>query len=232
MWMTESREAIATIAGVHALALTVTEIYGSIQGESTFAGQPCTFIRLTACDLRCRWCDTPYAFHEGHKQTVDDIVAAVRDLGHPLVELTGGEPLLQANALPLMARLLAEGYTVLLETGGHRPIDAVPEGIHRIVDVKCPGSGESARVHWPNLDVLRPTDEVKFVVAHRHDYEYAKDVIDRYDLTRRCRAVQISPVFGELPPAELAAWILEDRLPVRLQLQQHKYIWDPLARRV
>lgn len=217
---------------MQALALTVTEIYGSIQGESTFAGQPCTFIRLTACDLRCRWCDTPYAFHEGRKQTLDEIVATVRDFGHPLVELTGGEPLLQANAVPLMARLLAEGYTVLLETGGHRPIDAVPEAVHRIVDVKCPGSGESARVHWPNLDALRATDEVKFVVAHRHDYEYAKDVIDRYDLARRCGAVQISPVFGELLPSDLAAWILEDRLPVRLQLQQHKYIWDPLARRV
>jgi 7-carboxy-7-deazaguanine synthase len=212
--------------------LTITEIYPSIQGESTFAGQACTFVRLTACDLRCQWCDTPYAFHEGRKQTVDDIVQAIGALGHRLVELTGGEPLLQPNAPLLMQRLLDEGYTVLLETGGHRPIDAVPEGVHRIVDVKCPGSGESARMHWQNLEVLRPSDEVKFVVGSRHDYDYAKDVIDRYDLPRRCGAVQLSPVFGQLPPAELAAWILADRLPARLQLQQHKYIWDPLARRV
>lgn len=212
--------------------LTVNEIYASVQGESTFAGEPCTFVRLTACDLRCRWCDSPYAFHEGRKASVDDVLTAVRDLGLRLVELTGGEPLLQPAAIPLMQRLLDEGYTVLLETGGHRPIDQVPEGVHRVVDVKCPDSGEAAKMHWPNLDRLRPVDEVKFVIASRRDYEYAKDVVARYDLARRCRAVQFSPAFNELPPADLAAWILDDRLPVRLQLQQHKYIWDPLARRV
>lgn len=213
-------------------ALTVNEIYASIQGESTFAGQPCTFVRLTACDLRCRWCDTPYAFHEGRKVPIDDVLAEVEALGLPLVELTGGEPLLQPGAIPLMARLLDAGYTVLLETGGHRPIDEVPPGVHRIVDVKCPDSGEAERMHWPNLDHLGPTDEVKFVIASRRDYEYAKDVVARHDLPRRCRTVQFSPAFRELPAADLAAWLLEDRLPVRLQLQQHKYIWDPLARRV
>ena len=213
-------------------ALTVNEIYASVQGESTFAGQPCTFVRLTACDLRCRWCDSPYAFHEGRKMPVDEVLAAVRALGLPLVELTGGEPLLQPAAIPLLQRLLDEGYTVLLETGGHRPIDAVPAGVHRIVDVKCPDSGEAGRMHWPNLDQLRPTDEVKFVIASRGDYEYAKGVVARHDLARRCAAVHFSPAFNELPAAELAAWMLADRLPVRLQLQQHKYIWDPVARRV
>lgn len=213
-------------------ALTVNEVYASVQGESTFAGQACTFVRLTACDLRCRWCDTPYAFHEGRKSSIDEVLENVRALGIVLVELTGGEPLLQAGAVPLMSRLLDEGYTVLLETGGHRPIDDVPVGVHRIVDVKCPGSGEEAKMHWPNLDQLRMTDEVKFVIASRTDYAYAKDVVVRYDLSRHCRAVQFSPAFNDLPPADLAAWILEDRLPVRLQLQQHKYIWHPLARRV
>ena len=212
--------------------LTITEIYPSIQGESSFAGQPCTFIRLTACDLRCAWCDTVYAFTEGRKQGLDDILAEVRQLGVPLVELTGGEPLLQKASVPLMQRLLDEHYTVLLETGGHMPIDDVPSGVHRIVDVKCPGSGESARMHWPNLDVLTHDDEVKFVVADRGDFEYARDVVSRYDLANRAGAVHFSPAWGLLAPADLAAWILEAGLRVRLQLQQHKYIWEPAARRV
>lgn len=223
---------IATILPVSSPALTVNEIYPSVQGESTFAGLPCTFVRLTACDLRCRWCDSPYAFTEGRKWALDEILAEVRSLALPLVEVTGGEPLLQPGVVPLMQRLLDEGFTVLLETGGHRPIDAVPAGVHRIVDVKCPDSGEADRMHWPNLDVVGPADEVKFVIASAGDYAYAKDVVARYDLVPRVRAVLFSPAFGLLPPAELARWILEDRLPVRLQLQQHKYIWDPLARRV
>jgi 7-carboxy-7-deazaguanine synthase len=217
---------------VHAPALTITEIYPSIQGESSFAGQPCTFIRLTACDLRCAWCDTVYAFTEGRKQSIEDILAEVRGLGLPLVELTGGEPLLQKQTIPLMQRLLDEGYTVLLETGGHISIADVPPGVHRIVDVKCPGSGEAGRMHWANLDRLTPRDEVKFVIASREDFDYARDVTATHDLPRRCAAVHFSPAWGLVAPADLASWILEARLPVRLQLQQHKYIWEPAARRV
>jgi 7-carboxy-7-deazaguanine synthase len=214
------------------LALTITEIYASIQGESSFAGQPCTFVRLTACDLRCAWCDTVYAFTEGRKQPLEDIVAEVRQVGLPLVELTGGEPLLQKNVIPLMQRLLDEGYTVLLETGGHVSIAAVPAGVHRIVDVKCPGSGESGSMHWDNLDLLTPRDEVKFVIADRTDFEYAREVTTTHDLAQRCAAVHFSPAWNLVDPAHLAEWILEARLPVRLQLQQHKYIWEPAARRV
>jgi 7-carboxy-7-deazaguanine synthase len=213
-------------------ALTITEIYPSIQGESSFAGQPCTFVRLTACDLRCAWCDTVYAFTEGRKQPLDDVVDEVRRCGLPLVELTGGEPLLQPQSVPLMQRLLDEGYTVLLETGGHISIADVPAGVHRIVDVKCPGSGESGRMHWPNLDLVTSRDEVKFVIADRRDYEYARDTVATYALATRCGAVHFSPAWGLVEPADLAAWILEDRLHVRLQLQQHKYIWAPAARRV
>jgi 7-carboxy-7-deazaguanine synthase len=213
-------------------SLTINEIYASIQGESTFAGRPCTFVRLTACDLRCTWCDTVYAFTEGRKQSVEAIMAEVRSLAVPLVELTGGEPLLQKNTIALMQQLLDEGYTVLIETGGHIPIGDVPSGVHRIVDVKCPGSGESGRMHWANLDLLTTADEVKFVIADRADYEYARDVLSTYDLAARCAAVHFSPAWAQVAPADLAAWILADRLPVRLQLQQHKYIWEPATRRV
>lgn len=213
-------------------ALTINEIYPSIQGESSFAGQPCTFVRLTACDLRCVWCDTVYAFTEGRKQAIDDIVAEVRQLGVPLVEITGGEPLLQKNVHVLMQQLLDEGYTVLIETGGHISIADVPAGVHRIVDVKCPGSGESGRMHWDNLDQLTPRDEVKFVIADRDDFEYAREVTTTHDLAQRVAAVHFSPAWGRVAPAHLAAWILEAKLPVRLQLQQHKYIWEPAARRV
>lgn len=213
-------------------SLTINEIYPSVQGESTFAGLPCTFVRLTACDLRCRWCDSPFSFTEGRKWSLDEIADEVRALGLPLVEVTGGEPLLQAPVIPLMARFLDEGYTVLLETGGHRPIDEVPAGVHRIVDVKCPDSGEAGRMHWPNLEIVGPQDEVKFVIASAGDYAYAKDVVDRFDLVDRVHAVHFSPAFGLLEPAQLAEWLMADRLPVRLQLQQHKYIWDPMARRV
>lgn len=213
-------------------SLTITEIYASIQGESSFAGQPCTFIRLTACDLRCAWCDTVYAFTEGRKQSIDDILAEVRHLRLPLVELTGGEPLLQKQSVALMQALLDSGLTVLLETGGHVSIADVPPDVHRIVDVKCPGSGESARMHWANLDLLTPRDEVKFVIAGPEDFAYACEVTATHDLAARCAAVHFSPAWGLVPPADLAAWILEARLPVRLQLQQHKYIWEPAARRV
>lgn len=212
--------------------LTVNEIFHSIQGESTHAGRPCVFVRLTACDLRCSWCDTPYAFDEGRKMTVDDVVARVGAFGCDVVEITGGEPLLQRDVYPLMQRLLDEGRTVMLETGGHRSADDVPGGVIRIIDVKCPGSGESEKNHWPNLERLRSTDEVKFVIADRADYDYARGVVARGDLASRAAAVLFSPVHGVLAPKTLAEWILADRLPVRLQLQVHKYVWGADVRGV
>jgi len=212
--------------------LTINEIFHSIQGESTHAGRPCVFVRLTACDLRCSWCDTPYAFHEGTKMTVEDVVSRVREYGCDVVEVTGGEPLLQKDVYPLMRRLLDEGRTVMLETGGHLSVDEVPEGVVRVIDVKCPGSGEAEKVHWANLDRLRPTDEVKFVIADRADYEYARAIVSERDLVSKTAAVLFSPVHGVMNARELAEWILADRLPVRLQLQAHKYIWDPNTRGV
>jgi len=212
--------------------LTINEIFHSIQGESTYAGAPCVFVRLTACDLRCTWCDTPYAFTEGGKMTIAEVVAGVMAFGCPLVEITGGEPLLQDDVYPLMAELRDRGLTVLVETGGHLSVDRVPEGVVKIIDVKCPGSGESARNHWPNLELLAPADQVKFVMRDRTDYDFARGVVDRHLLAGRCAAVLFSPVHEVLPPPELASWILADKLPVRLQLQVHKYIWGPHARGV
>jgi 7-carboxy-7-deazaguanine synthase len=212
--------------------LTVNEIFYSIQGESTRAGRPCVFVRLTACDLRCSWCDTAYAFHEGQKRPVAEVVAAVERYECPLVEITGGEPLLQEEVYELMDRLLALGRTVLLETGGHRPITRVPAAVVKIVDIKCPGSGEAARNDWSNLDRLAPHDEVKFVIKDRADYQFACDVISRYDLPSRAAEILLSPVHGILDPKSLSEWVLEDHLPVRLQLQLHKYIWSPATRGV
>lgn len=212
--------------------LTVNEIFHSIQGESTHAGRPCVFVRLTACDLRCSWCDTAYAFHEGSKMSVDDVLEKVRAYDCEVVEITGGEPLLQRDVYPLMERLLAEGRMVMLETGGHRSVGSVPAGVHRIIDVKCPGSGESEKNCWENLDVLRPTDEVKFVIRDRADYEYARQILRERALHEKCAAVLFSPIHGVMNNRELAEWILADRLPVRLQLQAHKYIWDPSTRGV
>jgi 7-carboxy-7-deazaguanine synthase len=212
--------------------LTVNEIFHSIQGESTRAGRPCVFVRLTACDLRCTWCDTPYAFHEGRKMSVDEVVAAVEAFESPLVEITGGEPLLQDDVYPLMDRLLAAGRTVMLETGGHRPTTRVPASVLKIVDVKCPASGESSRNDWANLERLEPHDEVKFVIQDRADYDFARDVIARYDLPSKVAAVLMSPVHGVLDPKSLSEWMLSDRLPARLQLQLHKYIWSPTTRGV
>lgn len=212
--------------------LTVFEIYLSVQGESTHVGRPCVFVRLTACDLRCTWCDTPYAFTGGTKMSIDEVAFEVARLKTPLVELTGGEPLLQPDAIPLMERLLESGCEVLLETGGHRPISHVPEEVVRIVDVKCPASGEADKMHWANLDVLTPHDEVKFVIQDRGDFEYARDVVRRHRLDERAHAVLFSPVHGVLDPKTLTEWILEEHLPVRLQLQAHKYIWDPATRGV
>ncbi len=212
--------------------LTINEIFHSIQGESTHAGRPCVFVRLTACDLRCSWCDTPYAFHEGQKMSVDEVVGRVGEYGCDVVEITGGEPLLQKEVYPLMQRLLDEGRTVMLETGGHLSVDQVPPGVVRVIDVKCPGSGESDKNHWPNLDRLWPTDEVKFVIKDRADYEYARGVVAARELTGRCAAVHFSPVHGVQDAKQLAAWVLEDRLKVRVQLQLHKYIWDATTRGV
>jgi len=212
--------------------LTINEIFYSIQGESTRAGQPCVFVRLTACDLRCSWCDTPYAFDEGRKMSVDDVIAAVEQYGCPLVEITGGEPLLQEDVYELMERLSRAGRTVMLETGGHRSIARVPAGVMKIVDVKCPGSGEAGRNDWSNLDVLAPHDEVKFVIKDRIDYEFARDVIARHGLAGCVAAVLLSPVHGVLDARTLSEWILADRLPARLQVQLHKYIWNPTTRGV
>jgi len=212
--------------------LTINEIFYSIQGESSRVGQPCVFVRLTACDLRCSWCDTPYAFDEGRKMSVNDVVAAVERYLCPLVEITGGEPLLQEDVYELMERLRGAGRTVMLETGGHRPIARVPAGVVKIVDVKCPGSGEADKNNWSNLNALASSDEVKFVIKDRTDYEFARDVIARYALADRAAAVLMSPVHGVLEPRTLSEWVLADRLPARLQLQLHKYIWPPNTRGV
>jgi 7-carboxy-7-deazaguanine synthase len=212
--------------------LTINEIFYSIQGESTRAGRPCVFVRLTACDLRCSWCDTPYAFHEGRKMSVDEVVDAVSAHGCDLVEITGGEPLLQEDVYPLMDRLLADRRVVMLETGGHRPIDRVPAAVLKIVDVKCPGSGEADRNDWANLARLSPHDEVKFVILDRRDYDFARQIIEQHDLASRAGAVLMSPVHGVLDPKTLSEWMLADHLPARLQLQLHKYIWLPTTRGV
>ena len=212
--------------------LTINEIFHSIQGESRRAGEPCVFVRLTACDLRCSWCDTAYAFYEGSKREVNDVVADVEKYGCPLVEITGGEPLLQEDVYPLMDRLLASGHTVMIETGGHRSIARVPAGVLKIVDVKCPGSGEAHRNHWENLDLVRSHDEVKFVLKDRADYDYAKDVVAEHALVGKVGAVHFSPVHGVLDARVLAEWVLADRLAVRVQLQLHKFIWSPETRGV
>jgi len=212
--------------------LTVNEVFYSIQGESTYAGRPCVFVRLTACDLRCAWCDTPYAFTGGDKRSVEEILLEVARYGCPLIEITGGEPLLQDDVYPLMERLLAEGLTVLLETGGHVSLAKVPPGVVRIMDVKCPGSGEASRMDWGNIDRLAAADQVKFVIKDRGDFEYAREALRRHQLDRRCAAVLFSPVHGVLDPGDLATWVLEDKLPVRVQLQVHKYIWGAHARGV
>src|SRR5947207_1988670 len=212
--------------------LTINEIYHSIQGESTWAGEPCVFVRLTFCDLRCNYCDTEYAFYEGKKQTLDEIVAAVAAFQCPLVEITGGEPLLQKNVLPLMTMLADAGQTVLLETSGAHDISAVDPRVHRIMDLKTPGSGECDRNLFSNVEHLTPRDEVKFVIGSREDYEWSREQVTRFGLAERCRAVLFSPIFGRIDPREIVEWILADRLPVRFQLQMHKFIWTPTARGV
>jgi 7-carboxy-7-deazaguanine synthase len=212
--------------------LTVNEVFHSIQGESSYAGLPCVFVRLTGCDLRCSWCDTPYAFYEGRKREVGDVLADVASYGCRLVEVTGGEPLLQPDVSPLMQGLLDAGHDVLVETGGHVSIERVPPGVVRIMDVKCPGSGEAAKMRWDNLARLGARDEVKFVISDRADYEYAKKILERGDWASRVATILFSPVHNVLRASDLAAWVLADRLPARVQPQVHKYIWEPGMRGV
>jgi len=206
--------------------IRIHEIYESIQGESTFAGLPCTFVRLSRCNLRCRWCDTPQAFEGGTQLTVADVLERALAFGTPLVELTGGEPLLQPGAIPLLRELCDAGRTVLLETSGERDISEVDPRVHRIMDLKAPGSDESHRNRWENIGHLTERDEVKVVLSDRSDYDWAKDVIDEHRLVDRVNAVLLSCVWGELDPKDLVRWVLEDKLRVRVQVQMHKVIWD------
>ena len=205
-------------------SILLAETYLSIQGESTRAGEPCWFVRTARCNLRCRWCDSEFTFSGGTRRPVEEVVAEACASGAPLVEVTGGEPLLQRSSLEVMRRLCDAGRTVLLETGGSLPVDRVDPRVVRIVDVKCPGSGEAGRNRWENLEVLTARDEVKFVLADRADYEWARAVV-RDRLAGRPPALLLSPVHGALDPADLAAWMLEDRLPARLNLQLHKVVW-------
>jgi 7-carboxy-7-deazaguanine synthase len=210
--------------------MRVTEIFHSIQGESSHAGRPCVFVRLTGCNLRCRWCDSEYTFTGGEKMSLDDVVARVRSYGCNLVEITGGEPLAQAEALELIAKLCDENYEVLIETSGSIDIAPVDRRAKIILDVKCPGSGEAARNRWENLDALRPHDEVKFVIAGRDDYDFARRIVAEKNLDRW--TVLFSPVWGELDMKTLAEWMLADRVTARLQTQLHKHIWGAEARGV
>jgi 7-carboxy-7-deazaguanine synthase len=227
--------------------MQITEIYKSLQGESTYAGLPCVFVRLTGCNLRCTWCDSEYTFHGGHKMAAEEILEEVARLSPNggLVEITGGEPMLQERELvPLMQRLLDNSYTVLIETSGERALDRVPEKVIKIVDVKCPGSGEGDTFRIENLDALTSRDEIKFVLASRADYEFARDFVNRHNLGERVNAILFSPAFRKdatgsrdashclLDPQQLAEWILADNVPVRLGLQLHKFIWDPAVKGV
>jgi 7-carboxy-7-deazaguanine synthase len=225
----------------------ITEIYKSLQGESTYAGLPCVFVRLTGCNLRCSWCDTEYSFYGGKKMTPDQVVDEVERLSPNggYVEITGGEPMLQERELvPLMQRMLDSGYKVLLETSGERGLERVPTGVVKIVDVKCPESGEGDTFRIENLEALLPHDEIKFVISSRTDYEFARDFTIRHDLATRVHAVLFSPAFSKnasgardasnclLDPQQLAEWMLEDNVPARLGLQIHKLIWDPAMKGV
>jgi 7-carboxy-7-deazaguanine synthase len=211
--------------------MRVTEIFHSIQGESTYAGLPCTFVRLTGCPLRCTWCDSEYTFHGGTDLSLNEVMERVRAYDCRLVEVTGGEPLHQPEAFPLIYALCEDGCTVLVETSGAIDVSPVDPRAHIILDVKCPGSGMMDRMDWKNLDRLTAKDEVKFVLKDRIDYEWACSILTQYDLTHRC-AILFSPVFGKLDLRQLADWMLADKLSVRFQMQVHKYIWDPSMRGV
>ena len=205
--------------------LKINEIYASIQGESSHTGLPCVFIRLTGCNLRCSWCDTAYAFYDGKNLTVEETLQKVETFGLPLVEITGGEPLLQEDVYPLMEALLKKGYRVMLETSGALPIDKVPKKVIKILDIKCPGSGEEKKNHLENLKLLSLHDEVKFVLLDRADYEWSRDMLRKYDMVPS-KQVLFSPVYDKLNLKDLSQWILKDRLAVRLQTQLHKVIWS------
>jgi 7-carboxy-7-deazaguanine synthase len=211
--------------------MRITEIFHSIQGESTYAGRSCVFVRLTGCPLRCTWCDTEYAFYGGQELTDEDILRKIRAFDCSLVEITGGEPLAQSACFPFVSKLCDNGYTVLIETSGAFDITSVDPRAHVILDIKCPGSGMTDRMHWPNVQQLSAKDEAKFVLANRADYDWAREVIGQYDLANRC-TVLFSPVFGALELRHLAEWVLADRLPVRVQSQLHKLIWTPDMRGV
>jgi 7-carboxy-7-deazaguanine synthase len=211
--------------------LLVHEVYRSVQGESTFAGLPCVFVRLSVCDSRCRWCDTPHAFKEGAVRSPGEVLAEVLRHGCPLVEVTGGEPLLQEEVLPLMTALADRGLTVLLETSGAHDVSRVDRRVHIIMDLKCPDSGECAGNRWENLAALKPADEIKFVIASEGDFRWAADAVRGHGLDRRFQVI-LSPAFGVVTPLRLATWLLESGLQVRMQLQLHKYVWDPAARGV
>lgn len=229
--MPAETSAVAPSTEVATTTIEINEIFVSIQGESTRAGHPCVFLRTTGCPLRCTWCDTEYAFYEGEKWTVDDLVEEACRHGIPLVEITGGEPLAQPAVPELARRLLARGMTVLVETSGSYDISVLPRGVGRIMDLKCPGSGQVARNDYDNIDRLRQGDEVKFVLVGREDYEWARDRVAEYVLIGRV-PVLFSPVWDQLRPADLAAWMLEDKLDVTLQLQLHKLLWPGVERGV
>ncbi len=204
------------------------EVYASIQGESTWAGLPCTFVRFARCNLRCTWCDTTYSFTGGEVWALEKVVAECERLGPRLVEITGGEPLLQKECADLCEELIARGFTVLIETSGSLPIDVLPREVVKIMDLKCPDSGECEKNLWENLAHLDPAqDEVKFVIASRRDYEWTRDTIREHRLETHCKDVLLSPAFGLVEPRDIVAWMLEDALPARFQLQMHKFIWDP-----
>jgi len=205
----------------------VNELFKSIQGESTWAGLPCTFVRLTGCHLRCAWCDTTYAYDGGEMMAVGDLLERVEELGTELVEVTGGEPLLQDGCIPLVEMLILRGHVVLVETSGTLPIHRLPVAAIKIMDLKCPSSGMCELNDLSNIEYLSPCDEVKFVLADRADYEWCRCIVRKYNLERRCKQVLLSPVHGRLDSADVVHWMLEDNLPARFQLQLHKYIWPP-----
>lgn len=211
--------------------LKINEIFYSIQGESSFAGFPCVFVRLTYCNLRCSFCDTEYAFFEGTEMPIDEIVEKVSEYDCRLVEITGGEPLIQANVHPLMTKLINNGFQVLLETAGHMDISQVDEKVHRIMDIKCPTSNESDKMLWENINYLTKNDEVKFVIGDKTDFDYAIGVISKYKLNDKC-SVLLSPVFNKIDNLKLAGWMLENKVPARMQMQMHKFIWHPDTRGV